>query len=269
MKTANKNALVIDYKVMCSAIADAALNRKAALNVELAVSCIHFVQEVGGADKTGRSNLKSIYNSSGYICMERADRDYVTVNRRITAMGKAFDKLGSSLVNTWVESAADTSTAIAAVLDGLAVHGFATLNDVEVFAGKVAAPAAAPKARGARQTSGPVVIVEEAEETPAQTGAAFDAMIAVAAIKGNMDTAAIRALCAELLEHCAAVDAAETAAQTAAQTPAAAPAVKAMGKAARKAAAAGKAKAAAPSVPDGTIVQLPVMAPASPLQAAA
>ena len=264
MKTANKTALVIDYKVMCSAIADAALNRKAALNVELAVSCIHFVQEVGGADKTGRSNLKSIYNSSGYICMERADRDYVTVNRRITAMGKAFDKLGSSLVNTWVESAADTNSAIAAVLDGLAVHGFATLNDVEVFAGKAAAAPAAPKARGARQTSGPVVVVEEAEETPAQTGAAFDAMIAVAAIKGNMDTAAIRALCAELLEHCAAVDAAAAA-------PAAAPAaaVKAMGKAARKAAAAGKAAAPAPSVPDGTIVQLPVMAPAAPLQAAA
>lgn len=194
-----------DYNVLTAAIANAALSRAAALNIEACVALLHFTQEQGGADKTGRSNLKAIYQGAGYDCIERKDKDYMTVNRRITVMGKLFDKLGSSLVMGWASDKGDTEATLNYIATELQVYGFHRLDDINEFCGVETS-----KKRAARQPSGPVAVTapepeaeEEAEEveTPA-----FDQAAVIAAIKANLTADQIRELVTSLLVHVAEVE---------------------------------------------------------------
>lgn len=200
-KTTKAAAFHIDYNVMTQAIANAALSRRAALHMELAVSLVHFTQENGGTDSTGKANLKSVYAGAGYLCMTKADRDYKTVNRRLNAMAKAYDKIGSSVVNGWIEGEIDTAKLLDKVQGELLAFGFDTLDDVLDYVG-----VESNRSRAPRQPQGPVVVTAAAndegngegkEEAPAP--AAFDSEKAYADIVANMDAEAIRAFCTRLL----------------------------------------------------------------------
>lgn len=146
-----KQKSIVDYGVLTSAINNAALSRHAALQIELAVGLIHFTQENGGTDTTGKANLKAIYNAAGYDCMTKQDRDYKTVNRRLNTTAKLFDKLGSSLVNGWVNGKGDTESVISYVVTELAAYSFHTLDDVADFVG-----VESNRTRKPRQPNGPV-----------------------------------------------------------------------------------------------------------------
>lgn len=153
MKNAKNTKVVapsISVETLVAAINNAALSRKAALQVELAVGLIHFTLEADGADKTGKANLKALYHAAGYDCMTKADADYVTVNRRLNAVAKLFDKLGSKLVHGWVAGKGDTESVLAYVVTELAAYAFHTLDDVADYCG-----VASNRTRAARQPQGP------------------------------------------------------------------------------------------------------------------
>lgn len=216
---ANKNntqaSSKIDYVVMVNAIAGAALSRRAALQMELAVSLVHFTQEKEGTDTTGKANMKAVYHGAGYLCMAKADRDYKTVNRRLNAMAKLFDKVGSSVVHGWIAKASeDTQEILDCVQAELVAFGFDTLDDVLEYVGTDTNRTRAP-----RQTSGPVLSVvstegEAAEQAPAP--AAFNADGIFASLVANMNAEELREFCTKLLVHVATVELAAAPAQQAA-----------------------------------------------------
>jgi hypothetical protein len=144
----------VSYEVFVAAISNAALSRRAALQIELAVGLIHFTQENGGTDTAGKANLKAVYHAAGYDCMAKADRDYKTVNRRLNMTAKLFDKFGSSLVNGWVEKCAgDTEALIAYVVTELQSYAFHTLDDVADYIG---VESNRTRAASTKNKSGPV-----------------------------------------------------------------------------------------------------------------
>lgn len=165
MKTA------INYTVLTASINQAALSRRAALNLELAVGLIHFTQEADGTSATGKANLKAVYNGAGYDCMDKTSRDYKTVNRRLNACAKLFDKLSSNTVYSYFENAEDTEQALDMVLAELAAYSFHTMDDVLEFVG-----AASNRKTGPRQPIGPVESKGEGEaegEAPAAAPASL------------------------------------------------------------------------------------------------
>lgn len=207
---------VIDYNVMTQAIANAALSRRAALQIELAVSLIHFTQESGGTDTIGKAALKNVYNDAGYICIAKADRDYKTVNRRLNAMAKLFDKFGSALVYSWITTASTVEGVIAdvgteAIINHVVVElvafGFDTLDDVLAYVG-----VETNRTRQPRQSSGPVTVT-----TPAPAAAPVAAPIAASAASASLEEMyvtltegfgpeVLREFCTQLLTHVAAVE---------------------------------------------------------------
>lgn len=205
-------ASVIDYNVMTQAIANAALSRRAALQIEVAVSLIHFTQESGGTDTIGKAALKSVYNDAGYICLAKADRDYKTVNRRLNAMSKLFDKLGSSLVYSWMADKGDTEAIINHVVTEVAVFGFDTMDDVLAYVG-----AETNKTRAARQPkNGPVnetkAPEQEEEEEEGQAPARLvqsDMDVLYAALVNGLGPEELRQFCTRILTHVAAVELAQ------------------------------------------------------------
>jgi hypothetical protein len=209
----------IDYTVLTLAIANAALSRRAALHMELAVSLIHFTQETGGTDATGKANMKAIYHGAGYLCMAKSDRDYKTVNRRLNAMAKVFDKIGSSTVNEWIENKGDTDSMLAYVQTELLAYGFDTLDDVLDYVG-----VETNRTRAPRQPAAPVAItVPETGPAPAAAAApavavlpTFDAAQVRAEMMANMSPDAIREFCAQMLADVAALEQAQIDAETAA-----------------------------------------------------
>ena len=207
MNTAIKNdtqnpSVVIDYKVMTKAIANAALSRRAALQMELAVSLVHFTQESGGTDTIGKANMKAVYHDAGYCCMTKADRDYMTVNRRLNAMAKLFDKLGSSLVHTWMEGQTKTASILDKVQAELLAYNFYTLDDVLAYVG-----VNTNRDRAPRQPSGPVTVTAKVPETgPVAAPATFDVEAAYTGIITSMSPDEIRTFCPRLLVKVAEVE---------------------------------------------------------------
>lgn len=199
----------IDYLVMAQAIANAALSRRAALQMELAVSLVHFTQEIGGTDTTGKANLKAVYNSAGYLCMTKQDRDYKTVNRRLNAMAKAFDKIGSSVVHGWMEGKTDTQVILDSVQGELLAFGFDTLDDVLDYVG-----VETNRSRPARQPAGPVTTPAAAnddakgeEEAPAPAPAIMVTMEQMYdTLTANFNADELREFCTKLLVHVAEVE---------------------------------------------------------------
>lgn len=211
----------VAYTVLTNALMNAALSRRAALQVELAVGMIHFDNEDNGTEAEGKARLKEVYNNAGYQCMTKKDPDYITVNRRLNACAGLYDKFGSSLVAGWVQSgmakaqdqkeAQATQTLMAHVLEELAAYNLYTMDDVLHYVGKDSS-----KSRAPRQPSGPVTIV-----TPEQAPAQADNVATLAAPAGRLDLNVVKAqllaqfapevinqFCAELLEQVALAEAA-------------------------------------------------------------
>lgn len=227
MKNAKKAArkTSFDYTVLAQAIANAALSRRAALQMEMCVSLLHFTQETDGADTTGKANLKAIYNAAGYDCLAKVDRDYKTVNRRINAMAKLFDKLGSSLVNGWIADKGDTEATLNYIATELDTYAFYTLDDVHEYVGVETSTK-----RQAKQTSGPVTVTtpepseseEEEQAEEAAAPAAFDAVAILASVKANMTPDQIREFVTSLLVHVAETEKAAEKEEESAAAPASA-----------------------------------------------
>jgi hypothetical protein len=209
----------IDYAVLTDAIMGAALSRRAALYAEMSVALIHFTQEPEGTDATGKAHLKDVYSNAGYFCLAKSDRDYKTVNRRLNAMAKLFDKLGSSLVYSWIDGKGDTASMLAYVQTELLAYNFQCLDDIHDYVGVTTAKTRAPR----QPVAAPVTVTvpnsgpeQEEEEEEAPAPAAFDAAQVRAEMMANMSPDAIREFCAQMLADVAALEQAQIDAETAA-----------------------------------------------------
>jgi hypothetical protein len=84
------------------AITEAALNRTAALEIELAVGFAVMV-ECGGARRLARETLITIYNAAGWKCDKPGALDWRSVNRHISAAIALYDFIGQEDIDKWAE----------------------------------------------------------------------------------------------------------------------------------------------------------------------
>src|SRR5213082_1117949 len=88
----------LSIETCVTALQHAAINHKAAIQLELAVGLAVF-QMNGGTNKDARRNLVDIYVAAGWDCAKFAGSDYKTVNRRINAAAALFEKVP---VSKWI-----------------------------------------------------------------------------------------------------------------------------------------------------------------------
>ena len=139
------------------ALAHAALNRKAALQVELAVGLAVFAMH-GDTSKEARAMLNDAYAAAGYFCRHINEPDYKTINRRINATASLYEKLP---ISKWIGRLADYD-AIKAVCEGLEPYELFTVQDVLRYA----APAKVPPCVAVRPAGGLLA----GPDQPAHTG---------------------------------------------------------------------------------------------------
>lgn len=108
-----------------AALNHAAMNRRAAIQLELAVGLAVF-QYQGSSSKDARAMLNDAYAAAGYRCVHISEMDYKTVNRRINATAALFEKLP---VAKWVGRHSDAD-AIKSICDGLEPYELFTIADV-------------------------------------------------------------------------------------------------------------------------------------------
>lgn len=115
-------------KAYVSALSGAALNRRTALQTELAVG-FAVILESGPSKRLARAQLIEIYASAGYQCREPADLDYKTIFRRISASFALYEFLGESDIREW---ASDLSRGplLSAFVEKLIPLKLTTINEV-------------------------------------------------------------------------------------------------------------------------------------------
>lgn len=117
-----------NMKAYIAALSNSALNRRSALQTELAVG-FAVILESGESRKLARIQLVEIYASAGYKCRQPSDIDYKTINRRVAAAVALFDFMGEAEVRQW---AGDLTRAplLNALVERLAPLKLTTINEV-------------------------------------------------------------------------------------------------------------------------------------------
>jgi hypothetical protein len=124
-----------NVKAYVSAIQGAALSRRAALQVEIAVGfavCL----EVGPSKRLARAQLCEIYAAAGYHCSEPKDIDWKAINRRITGALALWDFLGAEEIAKWAEGHSKNAL-IDALVEKIAPLKLNTINEVLLICHKV------------------------------------------------------------------------------------------------------------------------------------
>lgn len=119
--------MILTITTCARALNNAALNRKSAFQMELAVGLAVFLS-YGSTDKEAREMLTNIYATAGYECTRVTGMDYKTVNRRINATSKLFEKLHKS-VTAWAGKHGEDRL-LAALCLGLEPYEFMSVQDV-------------------------------------------------------------------------------------------------------------------------------------------
>jgi hypothetical protein len=115
-------------KAYVSALSGAALNRRTALQTELAVG-FAVILESGPSKRLARAQLIEIYAAAGYQGREPADLDYKTIFRRISASLSLYEFLGENDIREW---ASDLSRGplLSAFVEKLIPLKLTTINEV-------------------------------------------------------------------------------------------------------------------------------------------
>ncbi len=115
-------------KAYVTALNSAALNRRTALQTELAVG-FAVILESGASRRLARAQLVEIYAGAGYKCQETSDLDYKTINRRISASVALYDFLGEKDIRAWVGTLSK-GPLISAIVEHLVPLKLTTINEV-------------------------------------------------------------------------------------------------------------------------------------------
>src|ERR1700739_4713319 len=91
-----------NLKAFSTAISNAALSRKTALQYEVAVTfAVHL--DCKQAKRLSRAMMCEIYNDVGYKCAASGELDWKSINRRITAALALFDFMGAAEIASWID----------------------------------------------------------------------------------------------------------------------------------------------------------------------
>lgn len=112
-----------------TALHAAAINHKAAIQLELAVGLAVF-HMYKGTNKDARKMLVQAYALAGWQCQKFADPDYKTVNRRINATASLYEKVP---VAKWIGHLKEMDI-IQAICAGLEPYQLYTMQDVLRYA---------------------------------------------------------------------------------------------------------------------------------------
>ncbi len=127
-------------------VSQAALDRRSAINNELAVGLGMFY-EAGGTTQEAKSALQEVYHRSGYECQNSSGADYVTINRRLNASAKLYDFLGAEQIGNWVGNKVERQL-VSAIIEGLKPSNLYSIDKVMAFIGKPRAKAGPAEAEG-------------------------------------------------------------------------------------------------------------------------
>lgn len=133
-----------NHKAFATAINNAGLSRKTALQLEVAVTfAVHLDSKQ--AKRLTRAVMCEIYAECGYKSSAPGDRDWREINRRITAGIALFDFLGADDIAAWVEGKArmEIVNAIVAKLEPLDLR---STNQILEICDKVKPRQRAPRA---------------------------------------------------------------------------------------------------------------------------
>lgn len=141
----------VKHDVLVTAIKAATAGFKAALNLEIAVSCIVFI-EAGDSGVRAKKELYSIYSDAGYDCKVGGEgKDYKTVSRRIGYAAQFYDFVEKNEAGKLkgIMGEAHDDAAIQTIVAHLAsAYNFRHMTDVQEAAGIV------PASRQPRTASG-------------------------------------------------------------------------------------------------------------------
>ena len=137
---------VLSISTCITALHGAALSRKAAFQTELAVSFAVFLMQ-SGTERPARQMLTEAYASAGYLCMDPADADYKTVNRRINATADLFNKIKMRTVKKWAGAHGEEQL-IAVMVEGLRPYELFSVADVQRYCTPPETVSATPAAPG-------------------------------------------------------------------------------------------------------------------------
>lgn len=112
-----------------AALNRAAMNRKAAFQIELASGLAVFLVN-DGTTKEAKTVLCSAYASAGYQCLTPQDMDYKTINRRVNVTADLFNTLRVDKVKRWAGRHNDQHL-IDALVSGLQPYELYGVRDVE------------------------------------------------------------------------------------------------------------------------------------------
>jgi hypothetical protein len=122
------------FDVYHACLSNAALHRRAALQLELAVGlCV--AHDLADDPAQGRVSLVQLYASVGYDCLKPDGADYKTINRRVNTTFLLFGKLGAESVGRTMHGTVGYRRveAVQAVLAPLALN---SMDDVLEFCGR-------------------------------------------------------------------------------------------------------------------------------------
>ncbi len=121
----------LSIEVCVKALNAAALNRKQAFQVEMAVGLAIFHINKG-TTKDARAMLTQAYSAAGYQCVKVADIDYKTINRRVNTSADLYNTLKGEKVARWAGRHGDESL-IDTLVSGLQPYELYGVRDVERF----------------------------------------------------------------------------------------------------------------------------------------
>lgn len=125
----------LSIETCVQALNNAALNRKAAMQLELSVSLGVFLVH-GGASKEAKQALTETYAAAGYRCIRANEMDYKTVNRRVNAAALLYENLP---VTKWAGKHGEGAL-LQSIHMGLSPYEFYTISDVLRFCTPAAKP---------------------------------------------------------------------------------------------------------------------------------
>jgi hypothetical protein len=131
---AQQSTLSVSTQTYVSAISSAAISRKFALQLEIAVGLAVYAEH-GGTSREAKQALYQIYLAAGYDCSDQYGSSYKTVNRRINASGYLFDKLGISQVREWIAGGVEMQL-INSIAGQLENFSFGSVNAVLEYVGR-------------------------------------------------------------------------------------------------------------------------------------
>jgi hypothetical protein len=131
---AEEKAMAVSTQTLISAISNAVVSYKYALQIEMATGLCLFA-EYDGISRDSKQKLQEIYVAAGYDAKDQFKAEYKTVRRRIDAAAELFNWIGEDKIAELIENRAEMA-AINALVQYLEQYNLRGINSVFALVGK-------------------------------------------------------------------------------------------------------------------------------------